>query len=208
LVSTNALRCERKEIGGDLGKARKAVETAFANYADACIAAGVEADAYYGAAAGGDSRAAAAIFAAAALLPQLSTELSAGEAAVPWAQEVLRGPVATLNATLLLSARLRFYRSLLVSSKVPAVAGAIREALGAGFSVVVGLQTTGEAAAEAARARLAARRGAGGGATLTCMCVFRPLRGACAWSVRPGTCAWSVRARAWARHTHASPTRS
>jgi hypothetical protein len=33
----------------------------------------------------------------------------------------------------------------------------------------------------------AGRRGAGGGATLTCMCVFRPLRGACAWSVPPGT---------------------
>ena len=45
LVSTNALRCERKEIGGDLGKARKAVGTAFDNYGIACKAAGVEMDA-------------------------------------------------------------------------------------------------------------------------------------------------------------------
>jgi hypothetical protein len=44
LTSTNALRCERGEIGGDLGKARKAVATAFASYATACKAAGVEMD--------------------------------------------------------------------------------------------------------------------------------------------------------------------
>jgi hypothetical protein len=45
LVSTNALRCERGEIGGDIAKARKAVATAFASYATACKAAGVEMDA-------------------------------------------------------------------------------------------------------------------------------------------------------------------
>ena len=44
LVSTNALRCERGEIGGDLAKARKAVGTAFASYATACKAAGVPVD--------------------------------------------------------------------------------------------------------------------------------------------------------------------
>lgn len=44
LVSTNALRCERGEIGGDINKARKAVATAFASYATACKAAGVAVD--------------------------------------------------------------------------------------------------------------------------------------------------------------------
>ena len=45
LTSTNALRCERKEIGGDLNKARKAVATAFGNYVAACKMAGVAVDA-------------------------------------------------------------------------------------------------------------------------------------------------------------------
>jgi hypothetical protein len=44
LVTGNCMRCERGEIGGDLGKARKAVATAFASYATACKAASVEMD--------------------------------------------------------------------------------------------------------------------------------------------------------------------
>jgi hypothetical protein len=44
LTSSNALKCERGEIGGDIAKARKAVATAFASYATACKAAGVEMD--------------------------------------------------------------------------------------------------------------------------------------------------------------------
>ena len=44
LVTSNCMRCERGEIGGDLGKARKAVATAFASYATACKAAGVPVD--------------------------------------------------------------------------------------------------------------------------------------------------------------------
>lgn len=44
LTSSNALKCERGEIGGDIAKARKAVATAFGNYATACKAAGVEMD--------------------------------------------------------------------------------------------------------------------------------------------------------------------
>ena len=45
LVTANAVRCERGEIGGDLAKARKAVGTAFDNYGAACKAAGVQVDA-------------------------------------------------------------------------------------------------------------------------------------------------------------------
>ena len=44
LVTGNAMRCERGEIGGDLGKARKAVATAYTSYATACGAVGVALD--------------------------------------------------------------------------------------------------------------------------------------------------------------------
>lgn len=44
LVTGNAMRCERGEIGGDVGKARKAVATAMGNYVTACKAAGVAVD--------------------------------------------------------------------------------------------------------------------------------------------------------------------
>lgn len=44
LTSSNAMRCERGEIGGDLGKMRKGVLTALANYRVACGREGIEAD--------------------------------------------------------------------------------------------------------------------------------------------------------------------
>jgi len=44
LCSVNALRCERGEIGGDLGKMRKGVLTALRNYQDACAREGVAID--------------------------------------------------------------------------------------------------------------------------------------------------------------------
>ena len=44
LVTGNAMRCERGEIGGDITKARKAVATAMGNYVTACKAAGVALD--------------------------------------------------------------------------------------------------------------------------------------------------------------------
>ena len=44
LVTSNSMRCERGEIGGDIGKARKAVATAMGNYVTACKAAGVALD--------------------------------------------------------------------------------------------------------------------------------------------------------------------
>lgn len=44
LVTGNAMRCERGEIGGDINKARKAVATAMGSYVTACKAAGVPVD--------------------------------------------------------------------------------------------------------------------------------------------------------------------
>jgi hypothetical protein len=39
------MRCERGDIGGDLGKMRKGVLTALVNYQDACAREGIAADA-------------------------------------------------------------------------------------------------------------------------------------------------------------------
>jgi hypothetical protein len=44
LTSTNALRCERGEIGGDIAKYRAGVMTALGNYHVACGREGIEAD--------------------------------------------------------------------------------------------------------------------------------------------------------------------
>jgi hypothetical protein len=44
LTSSNALRCERGDIGGDIGKMRKGVLTAMANYQEACKREGVGED--------------------------------------------------------------------------------------------------------------------------------------------------------------------
>lgn len=69
----------------------------------------------------------------------------------------------------------RFFKSMLMAAKVPALAAATEQAVRDGYSVVIGLQSTGESNMDSERATKGARAPRRG-ARLVCRNVARPPR--------------------------------